>query len=35
MVESPLKKNDIKWGMFVDPAFSTSETSDDAVVIVL
>lgn len=35
MVDSPLQKHDIRWGMFIDPAFSTSKSSDDAVVIIL
>lgn len=34
-VDSPLQKNDIRWGIFIDPAFSTSNKSDDAVVIIL
>lgn len=28
-----LKKNDLKCGLFIDPAFSTSDSSDDAVVL--
>lgn len=35
MVDSPLKKHDIRRWIFVDPAFSTSTKSDDAVVILL
>lgn len=33
LVDSILKKQDLRCGIFVDPAFSTSTTSDDAVVI--
>jgi hypothetical protein len=32
-VDGILKKNDLRCGIFVDPAFSTSTSSDDAVVI--
>ena len=32
-VNSPLKKSDLKCGIFIDPAFSTSAKSDDAVII--
>lgn len=32
-VDSPLKKNDLKCWIFIDPAFSTSKNSDDAVVL--
>ena len=32
-VDSILKKSDLKCWIFIDPAFSTSDTSDDAVVI--
>lgn len=32
-VDSPLKKQDLKCAIFVDPAFSTSDTSDDACVV--
>lgn len=32
-IDSPLKKTDLKCAIFVDPAFSSSDTSDDAVVI--
>lgn len=35
MVDSPLKRQDIRRWMFVDPAFSTSKTSDDAVVMII
>jgi hypothetical protein len=35
MVDSPLKKNDIRRGIFIDPAFSTRDDSDDAVVMIL
>lgn len=35
MVDSPLSKDDIRWWIFIDPAFSSSSKSDDAVVIVL
>lgn len=35
MVESPLKKSDIRRWMFIDPAFSSNDKSDDAVVIIL
>lgn len=31
-VDSPLKKQDLKCAIFVDPAFSTSDSSDDACV---
>lgn len=31
--ESPLKKTDLKNALFIDPAFSTSDVSDDAVII--
>jgi len=34
-VDSPLKKQDIRRWMFIDPAFSTSAKSDDAVVFIL
>lgn len=34
-VESPLQKQDIRRWIFIDPAFSTSNKSDDAVVIIL
>lgn len=32
-IDSPLKKSDLKNAIFIDPAFSSSSTSDDAVVI--
>ena len=32
-IDSPLKKSDLKNAIFIDPAFSTADTSDDAVVI--
>jgi len=32
-VDSPLKKHDLRVWLFVDPAFSTSDTSDDAAVL--
>lgn len=32
-VDSPLKKHDLRVWIFVDPAFSTSDTSDDAVIL--
>ena len=35
MADSPLTKNDIRRWIFIDPAFSTRATSDDAVVIIL
>ena len=31
--DSPLKKTDVTWGIFIDPAFSTDAASDDAVVV--
>ena len=31
-VDSPLKKQDLEIGLFIDPAFSTSKRSDDATV---
>lgn len=34
-VDSALKKNDLKLGIFIDPAFSTSDSSDDAVVVAM
>lgn len=34
-VDSPLKKNDVKCAFFVDPAFSSSDISDDACVVLL
>ena len=34
-VDSPLQKQDIRRWIFIDPAFSTSNKSDDAVVIIL
>jgi hypothetical protein len=34
-VDSPLKKQDIRRWIFIDPAFSTNAKSDDAVVIIL
>lgn len=33
MEDSPLNKNDLENGIFIDPAFSTSTKSDDAVVL--
>lgn len=35
MVDSPLQKNDIRRGIFIDPAFSTSKKSDDAVIAIV
>jgi len=32
-IDSPLKKHDLRIWIFVDPAFSTSDSSDDAVVL--
>lgn len=32
-VDSPLKKQDLRCGLFIDPAFSTSSQSDDAVIV--
>lgn len=32
-VDSPLKKDDLKCGIFIDPAFSTSDKSDDACIL--
>ena len=31
--DSPLKKTDVTWAIFIDPAFSTDAASDDAVVV--
>ena len=34
-VDSPLKKQDVRRAIFIDPAFSTSKRSDDAVVMLV